>query len=329
MLVRLIRLAVAKNGHFRLVVLGAVALYLVAPFSIAYVWNDQNLGRLDVYMLLVALLALLAGLTIKNTYVKCVCYTLLGVVGLAIHQGFAFLYYPIVFSVMVYDVFEENRVHAGRFAAAFVSGLINVAVAVYFQFFSSIHFDSAKELVTFLEGRTNLTISEYALDIEYFLKMDYQLKEITPQFYKYDAPIRHALLVLLLLLPVLVWCFQIYRDVFGWQKKCNVKWYASPYFYMLLSQLCFVPMFVIHTDWGRHFAPLFAMQIFMFLFYAAKGEPAMVYACEKMCGRMKKHPWIFVVSILWIAKLDSFGARDFLKQATYLFDFLQRGFFIN
>lgn len=100
-------------------------------------------------------------------------------------------------------------------------------------------------------------------------------------------------------------------------------------FYMLLSQLCFVPMFVIHTDWGRHFAPLFAMQIFMFLFYAAKGEPAMVYACENMCGRMKKHPWIFVVSILWIAKLDSFGARDFLKQATYLFDFLQRGFFIN
>ena len=64
----------------------------------------------------------------------------------------------------------------------------------------------------------------------------------------------------------------------------------------------------------------------MFLFYAAKGDPAMVYACENMCGRMKKHPWIFVVSILWIAKLDSFGARDFLKQATYLFDFLQRGF---
>ena len=48
------------------------------------------------------------------------------------------------------EEFEENRVHAGRFAAAFVSGLINVAVAVYFQFFSSIHFDSAKELVTFL-----------------------------------------------------------------------------------------------------------------------------------------------------------------------------------
>ena len=205
---RMIRLAVAKNDQIRHAVFGAVALYLVAPFSIAYVWNDQNLGRLDVYMLLVALLALLVGLTIKNTYVKCVCYTVLGVVGLAIHQGFAFLYYPIVFSVMVYDVFEENRVHAGRFAAAFVSGLINVAVAVYFQLFSSIHFDSAKELVTFLEGRTNLTISEYALDIEYFLKMDYQLKEITPQFYKYDAPIRHALLVLLLLLRCLCGVFR-------------------------------------------------------------------------------------------------------------------------
>ena len=50
--------------------------------------------------------------------------------------------------------------------------------------------------------------------------MDYQLKEITPQFYKYDAPIRHALLVLLLLLGA-CGCFQIYRDVFVWQKKSN------------------------------------------------------------------------------------------------------------
>ena len=109
-------------------------------------------------MLLVALLALLVGLTIKNTYVKCVCYTVLGVVGLAIHQGFAFLYYPIVFSVMVYDVFEENRVHAGRFAAAFVSGLINVAVAVYFQFFSSIHFWRGERTSPFRNMRLILNI---------------------------------------------------------------------------------------------------------------------------------------------------------------------------
>ena len=60
---RMIRLAVAKNDQIRHAVFGAVALYLVAPFSIAYVWNDQNLGRLDVYMLLVALLAIENGAT--------------------------------------------------------------------------------------------------------------------------------------------------------------------------------------------------------------------------------------------------------------------------
>ena len=58
---RMIRLAVTKNDQIRHAVFGAVALYLVAPFSIAYVWNDQNLGRLDVYMLLVALLPLFTG----------------------------------------------------------------------------------------------------------------------------------------------------------------------------------------------------------------------------------------------------------------------------
>ena len=99
------------------------------------------------------------------------------------------------------------------------------------------------------------------------------MKEITPQFYKYDAPIRHALLVLLLLLPVLVWCFQIYRDVFGWQKKSNAKWYASPYFYMLLSQLCFVPMFVIHTDWGRHFCAALCHADFYVSVLCGEGRP--------------------------------------------------------
>ena len=57
-----------------------LAIVLGRMIRLAVAKNDQNLGRLDVYMLLVALLALFVGLTIKNTYVKCVCYTVLGVV---------------------------------------------------------------------------------------------------------------------------------------------------------------------------------------------------------------------------------------------------------
>lgn len=39
---RMIRLAVAKNDQIRHAVFGAVALYLVAPFSIAYVWERSE-----------------------------------------------------------------------------------------------------------------------------------------------------------------------------------------------------------------------------------------------------------------------------------------------
>ncbi len=99
------------------------------------------------------------------------------------------------------------------------------------------------------------------------------MKEITPQFYKYDAPIRHALLVLLLLLPVLVWCFQIYRDVFWLAEKSNAKWYASPYFYMLLSQLCFCADVRDPHGLGQTFCAALAMQIFYVSVLCGEGRP--------------------------------------------------------
>lgn len=87
---RLLRLAIQKAPEYKNVILGTVVIYVASPWFIAYTWNWQNLGRFDVYMLLVGLLGILAALQVKNIYVKYPLYTLLGVTGLAIHQGLPF-----------------------------------------------------------------------------------------------------------------------------------------------------------------------------------------------------------------------------------------------
>lgn len=323
---RLIRMGLKSAPAAKNAIWGTVAAYVVAPYSIAYVWNEQNLGRLDVYMLLMALLCLMAALTIKNVYVKIILFTVLSAVGIAIHQGFAFLYYPLVFTVMCYEVFSENRVHVKYFIAAVISGLVDVAVAVYFQFFSYVNFSSPAEMAGFLETKTNLEIVEWALELEYFQGMSYQLNNITRYFFAEEHPVLRLTLISLLMAPVLGLYILIWKDVFCHLKANQVKVLQTPYFYAMLSNLCFVPMFLIHTDWGRHIAPLMAMPSFVFLFFLARKDASMQYAYKRMEQRVKKYPWYFVLTLLWIAGMESFGARIFQGQADMILEVVRYGF---
>lgn len=326
---RLIRMALASAPSCRNTVYGVILTYLAAPFSIAYVWNEQNMGRFDVYMFLIAILGVLASLVVKNFYIKIVLLTILGVIGLAIHQGFAFLYYPWIVAVLCYDVFAENRVHVPQLAAVIVSGMIEVGTAVFFQFFSWVNFSSTEEMFEFVSSRTNMEMSDWTLQIEYFEDMRYQLEVITLGFFQYDRPFLQTFIILLFLAPLLVLYLLIWRDVFAHQRTLGVKWTQSPYLYVLLVNVCYVPMFVIHTDWGRHFAPLMAMPTFVFLFFLAKRDASMRYAFEKMEERVRKYPLYFVLTIFWVGSLDSFGARNFQPQVSTLIQVLQYGFHIN
>ncbi len=160
--------------------------------------------------------------------------------------------------------------------------------------------------------------------------MEYQWENVTKVFYEgSEAPFAHLFLILLILAPVLFIYGLVWKDVWRHLKEVGVKFYRTPYFYIALTHLCFVPMFVIHVDWGRHLAPLLAMPTFIFLFYLAKKDSAMVYAYGRMTQRIQKYPWYFVLSVVWIAMLDSFGARAFQPQADMLYNLLQYGFHIH
>lgn len=325
---KLIRKAVDARPDCRNIIIWTVVAYVASPWSIAYVWNTQNFGRFDVYMLLVGVLAVFVALTVENVYLKFFLYTSLGVLGLAIHQGFAFLFYPMILIVMCYDVFKDNQVQVKNLALAVISGLVNVAVAIYFQFFSSLRFDSVEEIVADIASRSNIYVSDWALYIEYFGGMKYQLEEITPGFFRDEAPWTKMVLIFLLFAPVLIVYVLIWKDVFSYLKENKIKILQSSYLYMLLVHLCYVPMFLIHTDWGRHFAPWFTLQTFIFLFYLAKKDSAMTYAYEKMKIRAERHPWYFVLAVVWIATFDSFGARNpFQTETQALYEFLKDGFF--
>lgn len=323
---RLIRLTIAYAPLYKNIVFATILLYLAAPFSMAYLWNESNIGKLDLYLFITAMASLIIMLGIKNIYAKMIIVTLLGIAGLAVHQAYAFIYYPMIVSAMCVDVFGEYKVNIKNLILAVISGVIEIAAFLYFQFGGGLFYDSAEEVADVLNERTNMLMAVEAIDLEYFKDVEYVQNTMIRSFFMEEHPFAHLAAVLFLLSPVIVLYVMMWRDVFAYYKQQEKKIFGGPHLYMLLTNLCFVPIFAMQTDWGRWLAPLFAGQIFIFLFCLAKKDAAMYHAFGKMIERVKKYPLVFVAIIVWIGMLDSFEAKNFQEQATALVYTLRHGF---
>lgn len=323
---RLIRLTTAYAPLYKNIVFATILLYLAAPFSMGYLWNSSNIGKLDLYLFITAMACLIIMLGIKNIYAKMIIVTLLGIVGLAVHQAYAFIYYPLIVSAMCIDVFGEYKVNVKHLIMAVISGVIEIAAFLYFQFGGGLYYDSAEAVADVLNERTNMLMAVEAIDLEYFKDVKYVQNTLIRSFFMEEHPFAHLAAVLFLLSPVIVLYVMMWRDVFAFYKQQEKKVFCGPHFYMLLTNLCFVPIFAMQTDWGRWLAPLFAGQIFIFLFCLAKKDAAMYHAFGKMMERVKKYPLVFVAIIVWIGMLDTFEAKSFQEQATALVYTLRHGF---
>ena len=136
-----------------------------------------------------------------------------------------------------------------------------------FPVFTKINFDSVENTVAFIKSRTNLEVSDFAIQLEYFGSMKYQLDEVTSVFFhgnegSHQASASDSCVDVTAAYFISVSLERCFSDL----KQKKVKLIQTPYLYAALVNLCFIPMFVIHVDWGRHLAPLMAMPTFVFLF---------------------------------------------------------------
>ena len=103
-----------------------------------------------------------------------------------------------------------------RCSRGFCSGL--------FPVFTKINFDSVENTVAFIKSRTNLEVSDFAIQLEYFGSMKYQLDEVTSVFFHgNEDPIRRLLLILVLMSPLLILYLLVWKDVFSDLKQKKSK----------------------------------------------------------------------------------------------------------
>ncbi len=299
-----------------------LALYAAAPYSVAYLWNAANFGRLDTYLLLLTLGMALA-VNIKRALPKYALLTTLCVVALMVHQVFLFIYFPVAAAAFLTDAFAEYRPQKKTLLLTLGAFALVGAAFLYVQLFSSVRFASADAMVSALSAQSDLDISHSALDYEYFRSFLYGVQNHFLPFLRGETPVRYALIELILLSPAIAVLTRLWAGMFRYLKKANVPVFHAPQPYMLLSLLLFVPVFCTTVDWNRWLAALFTCQTLMFCMLLLSRDPAMRASTESLSGAIKRHVPETALMVLFLATLEPFGARYFPREAVALYSFLR------
>lgn len=310
------------SGETGLMVL--MALYLLSPGSPAYLWSTENMGRFDLFLLLVTLAAGIFCFHLRSVPVCLIVLTICGLIGLSIHQGYLFTFFPLLFTLFLLTLVHTEaadrhprKMRLYSIAALFCMGLL-AAVFFYFQFLSHIHVDTCEELTAILSSRTDLPLNESAFRYEYFSGVTQSIQELV--FNELGERIRYGIVTLLLLSPLTVLYGWFWKQVLktsvgsGIRKKTGNSdrraIYPSPLFYLciLLSQLMFLPAFVLTIDWGRWFGAFLTVQVLQIVFLAAKKDAVVLSALETLSATVHRHPLLFLCAAVWLGNLRKFQA---------------------
>lgn len=297
----------------RIGVLFLAALYLVSPAAPGYLWTDENMGRLDTYLFILAIVLALIYCKVKNVWVKYVLFVSIGVFAIAVHQVYFFLFFPALLVMMIQDMWNADLT-GKQIILSVGSAVIIGLVFMIMQFGSGIYYDDLAVLISDMSKTTNIAVSEAPLEAEYWWTIkDHIVKNQLPEL---PERIRFGILTVCMLVPL--WGISLYiwiQAIKSQTKKIN----KFKYLLMLLTNIAYVPVFVLMTDWGRWFAAFFVVTFLNLMVLIYDGDKGIGHGVEKLSVAIKRYPMVFIILVLYIASFEKFEGINYLNQVQDFF----------
>lgn len=294
-----------KNSMFFL-----IFVFCVNPASIAFLFYWGNYGRMDMYMISILLCSSL--LIVKNN--KLFLVPILCVIGLLIHQGFMFSYFPAILLLLFYASVIRKDIKTKVALGLTLS--IACVLFLYLQFLGKINNFSYEQVLEFVAQRTDYI----GLSNETMIKLEY----FTPIFSFIPMYVIPALkkniikiIITLILIAPLIYIFFVIWKSFICDKKKKI-WIFYPCFIIFAT----VPKFVLTVDYGRDLASII-ISFFVLIFSLYMMEDLGVKkSFTKIGQRINEQPLVYITMLLWFSCLGKFEAANILEISQNVLDFL-------
>lgn len=247
-------------------VLFLTVFYLMSPASPEYLWTAENMGRLDTYLLLLSLAAVVAFLAIKDRRIRHFVFAVLGCLCILIHQAYIFLFFPLMLVMMIEDIWSSGFKKGTVLGAILVSAVIGIAFMIM-QFQSGIYYDDLELLMEELNAHADFLVDAGPMEAEYFWTIvENFTHNMVPEI---PHHLKYGFMLVCMLSPVWVTYLWIWIHAIRCSDKKSEK---VKYVLMLMTNIAFVPVFALMNDWGRWFAALFIVGFLELLVLAWKHD---------------------------------------------------------
>ncbi len=290
-----------------------VISYLACPGSIAYLWTEGNMGRLETYSLFFFLCAVIIFEKNKNIYIKYFSLFIFSVLAIISYQGCIFIYYQIIFTVIVCDLcssYSKKNI--------FLSIINFIIVGITFmvmQGCSKLNYSTAQEAIEILEKRTDLHITYDAILYEYYKSVIDNFAYFQVYFLKHYDVEKKIVMAGIIFLPLVIMLIVIWRNVYHLSVK-DKKWYYSEIFYILLANAMYIPIFVLMCDWGRWAGAFIGVQFFEICYLIYKKNESMQIIIKNIQIWITKHYILAMMILVYLAsieKIDTIFSAMFFK----------------
>ena len=192
----------STDPQYRIGVLLLIGIFLASPFSFSFLFYWGNFGRLDLYLIIVTLIALLSITLPKLRFL--IPFLLL--LGMATHQVFIFTYAFIIIGALFFELMTSE--YNNKIMILFTLSISITCISfIYFQFLTpDIGFQSTSDLYTHLISKSNIPVNQKMLEYEYFKNIQDHIAEfVVNGLY---LRMLTGVLIMVLLSPIIIYYLQ-------------------------------------------------------------------------------------------------------------------------
>lgn len=275
-----------------------VALYLSCPGSIVCFWYNGT-GRLEAYSLIWCLLCVILFEKVKNIYIKYLITAITLCLILLTHQGTLFLYGPILMTLILYDIVKEFQVKKAFMSLGILGG--GTLLFFYLQIYSGLHYATCDEAFRVLSSRTDMLLDYNAVRLEYYASMAENFEYGQKYFFEYYDVCVKVFVALIMSLPLIIFIVGIWKSSFS---KSDIKLIKNPQSWVLLSDIAFIPIYVLMCDWGRWTCALIGVLFFQVAYMLYKNEAGMRKTFEAIEAFIEKNGFLCIIVLIYLASLE-------------------------
>lgn len=287
-------------------------LFFFNTFAIATFSGGYNFFRVDLFMLLIALIS--AMIIIKGKWIWLIIP--LSAIGVMFHQGFVFMYFNVALALLLYMVFDRDTKGRSKYITVFVlSFVVGSALFLWFELFSRTNgyaildqvVSDAKALS--LEGKYHSTLLQHEV-----LGIDLATSE--EEWHKMS--VTQLSYFTILTLPFIIIFIRFFAGII---KRAKSALDRFKYIILLLGALTMLPDYLLKIDFGRWIMATMTYYVVVIISAALLGDKLINDALDKTYCRIAAKPYamlylIYPIMFIPLCDVDVDGFVQTLSDIT-------------